>query len=326
MRIGYISSLWGDTNGNLYLSDTSYNYVYVYDGDTHELSPFAGRLENCYDCEFPTAVSTSISTPRGIVGSSVDDYVYFIDSSYCVVRRVNTVTGEINTEIGVLNDCRYNGDGMVASNATLYYPTAMWMDSTGDIYIADGYNYRIRKVTYSNDPTALVAAAEGVISTIAGNGGCCSTSPEYSKALETYINSVSGLWGDSSNHLYFIDQSNNRIRVINLENGEFMVLLEFVCSMNDYFVENLYPLHLGMISLAYLFCCSDPCPINRHRQHCGWLQHGLRVQRRPAGLADGLHQRAVLADGRQGGQPALRRLQQQTRPEAHGRLVLWPAV
>ena len=51
----------------------------------------------------------------------------------------------------------YSGDGSAATSASLNYPTGVALGSTGNLYIADEYNNRIRKVSTT-----------GVITTIAG--------------------------------------------------------------------------------------------------------------------------------------------------------------
>ena len=67
--------------------------------------------------------------------------------------------GEINTIAGI-GGLQYNGDGIVATEALLFLPEDVAVDAAGNIYIADRFNYRIRKVD----------AATGLISTIAGDG------------------------------------------------------------------------------------------------------------------------------------------------------------
>src|SRR5687767_8007741 len=52
------------------------------------------------------------------------------------------------------------GDGGAATSASVYSPSGVAVDASGNIYIADHYNYRVRKV----------AAATGIVSTVAGNG------------------------------------------------------------------------------------------------------------------------------------------------------------
>src|SRR6185295_6018819 len=68
---------------------------------------------------------------------------------------IRTVAGNGNTG--------YSGEGTATTNS-LYFPYAADVDAAGNLYIADRFNNRIRKVT-----------AQGIISTIAGNGTMAST-------------------------------------------------------------------------------------------------------------------------------------------------------
>jgi hypothetical protein len=62
---------------------------------------------------------------------------------------------------GVLNTCGYNGDGIAATAAQLNSPYSVAVDTTGNLFIADNFNNRIREVNTS-----------GIISTITGDGNC----------------------------------------------------------------------------------------------------------------------------------------------------------
>ncbi len=105
----------------------------------------------------------------------------------------------------------FSGDGGPATGASLM-PTAMTLDSAGDIYIADTSNFRIREVT-----------TNGVINTIAGNGmtglailggalgdGGPATSGEFGTGLSPH----QGIALDGSGNLYIADDGNSRIRMV----------------------------------------------------------------------------------------------------------------
>ena len=86
--------------------------------------------------------------------------LYMSDRLNYVIRMVAKNTGIITTVAGNGLSC-YNGDGMLATSSSLSGPTDVAIDPfTGDLYIADTYNYIIR----------LVMKSTGVISTIAGTG------------------------------------------------------------------------------------------------------------------------------------------------------------
>src|ERR1700751_6098948 len=71
-----------------------------------------------------------------------------------------TVKSQIITTIAGTGTFGYSGDGGQATSAELYDPYGIAIDASGNVYIADYYNNRVRKVD----------ANTGVISTIAGNG------------------------------------------------------------------------------------------------------------------------------------------------------------
>jgi len=83
--------------------------------------------------------------------------IYIADRDNERIRKVNT-SGIISTIAGN-GTIGYSGDGGAATNASLNNPTGLLVDAAGNIYIADYFNSRIRKVN-----------TNGVISTVAGNG------------------------------------------------------------------------------------------------------------------------------------------------------------
>ncbi len=85
--------------------------------------------------------------------------VYFADSSNQRIRKITVSTGVITTIAGT-GVSSFTGDGGAASSATLYTPMGVALDSSGNVYVGDSYNQRVRKITVST----------GVISTIAGTG------------------------------------------------------------------------------------------------------------------------------------------------------------
>jgi sugar lactone lactonase YvrE len=85
--------------------------------------------------------------------------LYFADVGNCVVRKINTA-GIISTVAGdFAAGCGYNGDGIVATTAMLNLPRGVVTDPTGNVYIADTQNHRVRVVNTA-----------GIINTFAGTG------------------------------------------------------------------------------------------------------------------------------------------------------------
>ena len=99
------------------------------------------------------------------------------------------------------------GDGAAATGAELDDPEGVVVDSSGNLYIADSVNNKIRKVT-----------AGGIISTVAGGGAVCAGATDSigdgCPATQATINSPNGVGFDASGNLYIVDTFNNRIRKV----------------------------------------------------------------------------------------------------------------
>src|SRR5882757_1160215 len=122
--------------------------------------------------------------------------------------------GTIRTIAGVTTNYRqggFSGDGAKATDAQLYNPRAVAFSKSGDVFIGDALNHRIRKI----DKT-------GMITTIAGkpNGSNASGSPtgafggDGGPATDAQLNQPHGVAVDSKGNVYIADSLNNRIRRI----------------------------------------------------------------------------------------------------------------
>ncbi len=113
---------------------------------------------------------------------------------------VNT-SGTISTLAGN-GGAGFYGDGGPATAAEIYLPQGVAVSTTGEVFISDNDNNRIRMVNTA-----------GVISTIAGNG-TASYFGDGGPATAAEIYSPSGITTDNSGNVYFVDRSNNRVREI----------------------------------------------------------------------------------------------------------------
>jgi len=107
----------------------------------------------------------------------------------------------ITTIAGTAGTAGFAGDGGSALGAQLKFPTGIVIDKSGNIYIADGLNNRVRKVS------------GGVITTVAGNGTAGYTG-DKGQAASAELNNPIGLALDSSGNLYIADSANNVIRMV----------------------------------------------------------------------------------------------------------------
>jgi len=162
------------------------------------ISTYAGNGFPGYSGDRGPSAAAQINDPTDIVLDS-KGYMYVADRGNSVVRRI-APNGTINTYAGS-GRAGFSGDNGPALQAQMD-PWALAVDSSGNLYIADGYNFRIRKVD-----------TNGIITTIAGNGN-----PAYAgdngPALSATLGLVSSLALDSSGNLYLADYFNAVVRVI----------------------------------------------------------------------------------------------------------------
>lgn len=126
--------------------------------------------------------------------------LFAADGSSCVIWELSP-TGATSVAAGMLNSCGYNGDGVPATIAQLSDPAGVAVDATGNIYIADGGNNRIRMVDQA-----------GTISTLTGDG-TCSCSGDGGPPELAEICSPEGVAVDNG-IVYIADEDNHRIRKI----------------------------------------------------------------------------------------------------------------
>jgi trimeric autotransporter adhesin len=144
------------------------------------------------------ATSAQLADPEGISVDSAGN-IYIADSGNNRIRKV-TSDGRITTVAG--NGVGgYNGDGGKATSAMLHYPVSVAVDSSGNIYIADSINHRIRKVTPG-----------GAITTVAGNGSWGYGGDDGPAASAQLV--VCEITVDSQSNLYIADTFHSRIRKV----------------------------------------------------------------------------------------------------------------
>ena len=116
-------------------------------------------------------------------------------------HRVRKVSGGIITTVAGNGTAGYNGDNISATSAELNYPYGIAVDSSGNLYIADAVNSRVREVS------------GGIITTVAGNGTAGYNGDNIS-AASAELSGPDSVAVDSSGDLYIADSGNNRIREV----------------------------------------------------------------------------------------------------------------
>jgi sugar lactone lactonase YvrE len=135
-----------DNSGNLYIADESF-HVRKVDATTHNITNVAGNGTWDYSGDGGAATNAQLSA-EGIALDSRNN-LYIADGNNSRIRRVDATTGNITTVAG--NGIRdYSGDGKVATNAKLRRPSSIALDSSGNLYIADEDDARVRRVVLTD--------------------------------------------------------------------------------------------------------------------------------------------------------------------------------
>ncbi len=184
----------------IYIADTGNNRVRVVDTTNGNISTLAGTGLTLFSGDGGPAISATVAGPTGVAVDSLGGNVLIADRLDLRVRKVDT-PGNISTIAGS-GQYKFGGDGSLATNAYLYYPSGAAPDSAGNLYVADAYNHRVRKVTPG-----------GIISTLAGTG-VAGYSGDGGPAVSATLNTPTSVAADSAGNIYVADSLNSRIRKI----------------------------------------------------------------------------------------------------------------
>src|SRR5438874_2051652 len=177
----------------LYVADT-FNSTIRKVTSTGVVTTFAGTAGAVGSAD---GTSAQFHDPYGIAADKAGN-VYVADTSNSTIRKI-TSAGVVTTLAGAAGVLG-NVDGP-GSAAQFYYPFAVAVDSGGNVYVADTYNYTVRKITPA-----------GVVTTLAGLAGYDgSTDGTGSAARFGYLN---GIAADSAGNVYVTDLSYSTIRKI----------------------------------------------------------------------------------------------------------------
>ncbi len=182
-----------DLAGNVYFPSPNLNAVFKADL-TGVVTRIAGTGVAGYSGDSGAALSALLNNPIGVAVDASGN-VYIADSNNERIRKVN-LSGVITTVAGNGSCCGYSGDGGAATSAQLWGPDSVAVDASGNLYIADTVNQRIRKVNTS-----------GIITTVAGTG-TAGYSGDGGAAASAQVSYPNGVAVDASGNLYIADSSN----------------------------------------------------------------------------------------------------------------------
>ena len=222
-----------DSAGNVFIADTNDYAIRAINGGSQaitlagvtiqpgDIATVAGNGTRCAHStdacgDGGPATSAQLNIPGGLFVDSSDN-IYIADAGDNRIRVVNTgassatiagiaiAAGQIATVAGT-GVGGYAGDGGPATSAQLGDPNGVFVDSSGNIFIADTGNHLIREVVQGS---AISGSMD--IATVAGNN-TNGFSGDGGSATTAQLNSPLDLFGDSNSNLYIADTNNSRIR------------------------------------------------------------------------------------------------------------------
>src|SRR5208282_2834094 len=196
-----------DGKGNLFIADTANHEIREVVAATGNIQTVAGSGTPGYSGDGGAATSAQLDLPGGVF---VDGFanIFIADAYNSVIREVVAATGNIQTVAGSYYAynfaCNFSGDGALATSAQLCLPGGVSVDGSGNIFIADTFNFEIREVV----------ASTGDIQDFAGIGGTAGSTGDGGPATSAELNDPNGLFVDTSDNVYIADTENFVIREV----------------------------------------------------------------------------------------------------------------
>jgi len=209
-----------DLSGNIYVAAPTSQYVYEWAKTTNTVSVFAGVGYISYHHITQKATIDPLWSPSGLARDSQGN-IYIADAGNNAIRKVDT-SGNMSTVAGTSKPCPQAacGDGGLATGAKLNGPQGVVVDHSGNIYIADTGDNRIRCVVgVARGCGAGANVSIGTILNFAGNPTqSCTTSTDPcgdgGKAKAAFLNTPTGIALDKNGNVYIADSQDHRIREV----------------------------------------------------------------------------------------------------------------
>ncbi len=196
--LGLVSGVVVDAAGNLFAADFG-NHMVMKVSPTEMLTVVAGNGIRGFSGDGGPATAASLNQPHSVTVDAAGN-LYIADRFNHRIRKVSP-DGIITTVAGT-GEASFSGDEGPATSASLNQPFGIAVDATGNLYIADRFNHRIRKVS-----------PDGIITTVAGTGEA-SFSGDEGPAISASLNQLFGIAVDATGNLYIADLFNHRIRKV----------------------------------------------------------------------------------------------------------------
>jgi hypothetical protein len=188
-----------DSSGNLFIADTGNSCVRRVDTGTGIITTVAGNGGIGYSGDGGAATNARLNGPFDVALDGAGN-LFIADFYNARIRRVDAATGMITTVAGN-GHSGYNGDGGAATSAKLYGPFGVALDMAGNLFIADWFNYRVRRVD----------SGSGIITTVAGSGSS-GYNGDGRPATSARLTDPTGVAVDRAGNLFITELNGQRVR------------------------------------------------------------------------------------------------------------------
>ncbi|MFA6112081.1 MAG: Ig-like domain-containing protein, partial [Candidatus Latescibacterota bacterium] len=193
------SGVHGDTVGVLYIADAANHRIRRINATRDTITTVAGSGTAGYSGDAGAATSATLDGPTGVFRDRQGN-LYIADTQNHCIRKVALATGVITTVAGT-GAAGYR-DTTAATAARFHFPSAVFVDSAGTVFVADTGNNRVRRI-----------ASDGRVTTVAGTGTAGSAG-DGGRAASAQLNGPAALFVDQAGNIYVADTNNHRIRRI----------------------------------------------------------------------------------------------------------------
>ncbi len=203
-----IQGLAVDLLGNLYLASFNGHQVLRVDPANGFITSFAGSGVSGHSGDGGPATDAQFNSPQAVAVDLAGN-VFVLDQQDNLVRKIDAATGIITTVAGRYPSAGYGGNGGPATNASLFLPQGIAVDVHGNLYIADTFNFEVRKVD----------AATGVIHAIAGRFPSPGYTGDGGPSTNALLSAPYRVAVDASGNLFILDGGPTRVRRIDGQTG-----------------------------------------------------------------------------------------------------------
>lgn len=197
-RLAAPSAMAQDAQGNLFIADTR-NHRIRRVATNGTITTVAGTGTQGFAGDEGPANQAQLDGPAGIAVAA-DGTIYIADTRNHRIRHIDA-TGAIHTVAGNGTE-GFSGDGSTAKIAQLSSPLGLALGLSGDLYIADSGNHRIRHL-----------GADGTMATVAGDGAQ-GISPDGTQATAAHLDTPAALSVRSDGSVLIADRGNNRVLIL----------------------------------------------------------------------------------------------------------------